>query len=206
MRKIFLGLLLVVGAVTQVNADIVARFDDDSGLLNAVNPLPAVEVISGVSAGDVTQSGLAAFTNVATWPVGTWDATLNLSKFVGVTITPDVGTTMDFTDAIWDKGFFNGTAGEVRTSLDGFASGLPGTGSFANTGGDITFDLSSLTGVTSPVEFRFFFTGAGAFTDLATVNGNGLTFNGTVTAVPEPFSCLALLSVTGLLGLVRRRD
>lgn len=205
IRRMICGLALALVSVANLNADVIARFDDDSGALNAVDILPSAEIATGVSTLGVSQTGLANFTNPSTWPVGQWDADFNLAKFVSVTITPDAISTISFTDVTWAKGFFNPTGAEVRTSQDSFASSVASTGDLGNTGGEIAFDLSSLAPATSATEFRFYFSGASAFSDLATVNGNGLTFNGTVVAVPEPSSCLALLAFGGLAGFVRRR-
>ncbi|MEM9109307.1 MAG: PEP-CTERM sorting domain-containing protein [Planctomycetota bacterium] len=164
-------------------------------------PLATSFVADGIEATPLTQVGLDSFTSAFSWPVGRWSAGFDAGKYVSVTITPDPGSIINYEDVVWDKGFFSSVVddGTIRTSLDSFATDLT-TG--VDAGGVITFDLSSLTNVTSPIEFRFYFTGDGGFSDLDTSDAPGLTFNGEV--VPEPGS-LALLGLGGALVFRRRR-
>lgn len=192
------------GVALAAQGEIIVQLDDD-GTANSGNPLPVLVSAAGVNSSPATQSGLGSWSNATAWPVGQWtSATLDPTKYVTVTITPDAGTTISYEDVVWDKGFFGPDIddGAVRTSLDGFTSDLA-TG--VDDGADITFDLSALSGVTSGVEFRFYFTNSGSpsWSDLSTANGSGLTFNGTV--IPEPGS-LALLILSGTFMLRRRRN
>lgn len=202
-------------ASAAAHGDIVANFNtNDVDVDGPADPLPTTEVIAGVTSSSLTQVGLAGFAaEDGGWAIGGWGTTFNDNIYVTATITPDATTLIDFTDVVWDKGFFNVDSSVIRADLNGdgtFTDISSGVGSFANDGGDITYDLSSLTGISSATEFRFFFAGAGIFSDLAVASGDGnegntgLTFNGTVSAIPEPTS-LGFLSLVGLGLLSRRR-
>ena len=60
------------------------------------------------------------------------------------------------------------------------------------------------SGLTSPVEFRLY--GWGASSGTGTFSVNDFTFNGTLSAVPEPSTYAAIAGVAGLaVALVRKR-
>lgn len=190
------------------DADLLVQLDDaddNDGATSSSDPLPAVFTAAGLSSSSATQVGLGDFSNTGVWPIGTWGNAFDPNQYITVTITPDAGNTINFTDATWDKGFFGAGMddGTIRTSLDGFAADVA-TGS--DDGFEITYDLSGLGTVASEIEFRLYFVNDGspsAFTDLFTNGVNdGWVFNGTV--VPEPGS-LALLGLGGLAMLRRRR-
>lgn len=209
IRKTLMTMLTAVAicmAASSANAALLVQVDDD-GSTDLGDPLPVALAAAGLSSTPATQVGLSPFTNVASWPVGVLGAAFDAGQYVSVTITPDSGNTIDFTDVVWDKGFFDAGSGTVRTSLDTFASDVS---SFVDNGGNVSFDLTSLGTVSGPIEFRFhFLRGAGfGFADLGTNNGagsdSGLQFNGNVNVIPEPTSAALLL--TGFAAVFCRRS
>ena len=174
------GNWIIRGNEDVTSNNILAIFDDDSGILDSADPLPAVIVDDGITVSDATQVGLANFTNPGTWPVGTWAAGYDPDVYVTITVTPDEGNQIDFGSVSWSSGFFNSTGGGIRTSLDGFATdvAVPDIQAFPT---PTTFDISSLNGVSEPIEFRIYFTGAGSFSDLGTAGApSGLAITGSV--------------------------
>lgn len=219
LQKVFYATLLAaVGLATNASAAVIVNFNDD-GSADADDPLPSVETIVGVSTTPLTQEGFTStFRNASSWPVGRWADSFDATRYVTFTVTPDAGSSIEFDTIVWDKGLFGGSGGAVasaqlRTSVDGFASNLVSpTGGFANDRGLLTYDVSGLGTLSTPVEFRFHFigdgTGSGAFSDLATGDGDtGLILNGSVVAaIPEPGSLAGLsLLATGLLARRRRK-
>lgn len=97
----------------------------------------------------------------------------------------------------------------VYSSLDGFTSALF---SFTQTGTVTTtaaYDVSSLTGLTGPVEFRILAdnatsAGGGTIGAAGTFRVNSASIEGQVTAVPEPGSVLALSLISGGAVVMRR--
>ena len=190
------------------SSNVIAVFDDDSGTLNSVDPLPAVFVDSGLAVSDATQVGLAAFTNPGTWPVGTWAADYDPEIYVTITVTPGDGNQIDFGTVSWFPGFFNSTAGGIRTSLDSFATDVA-VANIQEFPAPTTFDISALTGVSEPVELRIYFSGAGTFSDLGTAGtSSGLIFTGNVASsdfVLGDINCdgeVNLLDVTPFVDLL----
>ena len=141
--------------------------------------------------------------------------------YVSVTITPQAGKQIDFTN------FHLKIASNVQTalgpqnvdllsSLTGFtASDSLGTfnpadpGGFANSSHDFAISDPALAGVTAPVEFRLYFSNIGNRISIGNVfNGGALTddvvISGTVSNVPEP-STLGLILLSSVAMVLRRR-
>ncbi len=174
------GNWIIRGNVDPVTSNALARFDDDTGVLDSADPLPAVVVEDGAMVSDLTQVGLAAFTNAATWPVGTWAAGYDPNIYISVTITPEKSSQVNLGQILWSPGFFNSTGGGVRSSLDDFASDIasPVINPFPT---PTTFDVSSLTEISEAIELRIYFSGAGTFSDLGTAgDAGGLAITGIV--------------------------
>ena len=98
---------------------------------------------------------------------------------------------------------------EFRSSLDSFATNIgslsyPGTGTSAILQ-TINLGSSPFQGIQSSVEFRLFAWGAGSSAN--TLSVNDFTFNGSITAVPEPSSIalFGFMCCTGFVAAIRHR-
>ncbi|QTN32376.1 PEP-CTERM sorting domain-containing protein [Akkermansiaceae bacterium] len=130
--------------------------------------------------------------------------------YLSFTLTPGAGATIDLTTFTMDMGITNGTAAKlvgVFSDVGGFSSDADaiGTQNWTGTAGGTetdTIDLSSLPRITAATEFRIYM-----ITNASTASHgfalDNITFEGTVTVVPEP-SAFALLGIAAL-GLLRRR-
>ncbi len=181
------------------------------------------DVVAGLTAtnlsatGGGTTTGVRLGNNKLTYPQPLQDAVLLVgttgsnafsdSDYFSLTLTPDVGNTLDLTSITVqgargggsDRGF------RVKSSLDGFTAALndAATETIATqrpTLTNYTIDLSDIAfdAVAAPIEFRFYVYSSAKDN---TVELDNLTVNGTV--IPEPGS-ITLIGL-GLLAFLRRR-
>ena len=149
-------------------------------------------------------------------PDGAGGFLTNLDIYTNFTLTPAPGVSMSLGDITYNYQSYGETANggyliSLRTSADGFASEVASATILDSdpTGGLLTLDASSLTGLTSATEFRIYAgspvqTGGNRWFDLAGNDsdpGFGLIVNG--EAIPEPST--TLLGGMALLALAARR-
>lgn len=126
---------------------------------------------------------------------------LDLGRYITLKFSANSGFAINLTDLVY--GSRTNQQGPksfaIRSSVDGFASDIatPGSG-----GGTIALSGSSFQGLTGDVEFRIYAWDGG--------NANGqfditnFTFNGTVSAVPEP-AAATLLGLCAVASVFRRK-
>jgi hypothetical protein len=131
------------------------------------------------------------------------------NSFIQFVVTPTGGATFSATslDFIWDRTATTGPSNvALRSSFDSFATDLGSVsgitaGAFATN----SISIAGLNNVSAVTTFRLYGFGATAPTGTggfdASVTGNNVVLQGTVTAVPEP-SSIALVSLMGCAGLV----
>lgn len=164
------------------------------------NPLPAAEIqygdLQSIPSDEVTLA-----------------KSLALDNYYSFTVTPNPSATLDFADLAFEIARTGGIAAtaHVFSSVDGFnISDEIGSFTSPNVGSldPGAIDVSSLTGVTSPVEFRIYLTrGAASNIDNTIVLDNiVLTGSFEVAPIPEPSSMMLLgLGALGLMRYSRRR-
>ncbi|XAM00588.1 PEP-CTERM sorting domain-containing protein [Phycisphaeraceae bacterium D3-23] len=217
--------------VGPAQADVIARWTPVSGdatasdYHNTTQTPAADETASGVSASTLARVNHGNFTNGGTNWAGIATLGNDDTVYTEFTLTPGGGQSIDFTTLTYttvgnsESNTATGMTMFLSTDIGGFgiansvASDTVDAASI--TAGDLRYDLdiSSLTGVATPVTVRLYIVdnnddvgpGGNSFAPLAGSNSAtdvGLIVNGTV--VPEPGS-LALLSLGGLFIARRRR-
>lgn len=130
-------------------------------------------------------------------------ASLDANDYFTWTITPTGGATLNLTSFVY-TGQASGTGPTTfsfRTSADSFSTGL---GTATATGATITLTGGAFQGLSSALEFRLY--GWGASSASGTFSVNDFTFNGSVSAIPEPSTYAALAGASALgLSIWRRR-
>jgi len=174
---------------------------------SASNPYATGQVVdAGITATGIGRGPTTAAESAANrYAARGWNAAaFDTNKYFTFTLTPNAGNAINLTNFIY-TGQASGTGPSFfafRSSLDTFTNNI-GT----PLAGGATIDLSGapFQNLTSASEFRLY--GWNASSTAGTFSVNDFTFNGTITAVPEPTS-LALLGIAGCAGLVaayRRR-
>ncbi|MSU51531.1 MAG: PEP-CTERM sorting domain-containing protein [Opitutus sp.] len=131
--------------------------------------------------------------NASGWNSGSWAT----NDYFTWTVTPNSGYQLSLASFAY-TGQTSGTGPtsfEFRSGVDGFSSSI---GTATATGTTITLSSGSFQGLTTSLEFRLY--GWGASSSGGTFSVNDFTFNGTVSAVPEP-STYAALAGAAALGL-----
>jgi hypothetical protein len=203
------------------HADLIAGNTFD-GSTDGSDPFTAGEITAaGVTSSGVSRPGYinnGGFDALVASELRTFTQVLNFTRYFGITITPDVGTTIDFDDFSY-SGFETLAAGAtlgpntfvLRSDIDGFGGSgdIPTLGGAAGvTGG--TFDLSGTQyqDVTGPVEFRLYIQSpdTSEYSPNTSYSLDNFSINGTVTStVPEPSSFLLVGSIASLALFRRKR-
>ncbi len=200
---------------SELNTTASALSDYSTDNDGAANPATSRNILGSVSASVGNPSpGIAGtfqhFGGGGT-PVGSLAEALSENIYIGFTIAPTGGATIDFTNFTIDVQKVAGGAAFygwllVDQNNNGWDIGdqIGAEDSFTQIGAweTMSFDASSLTGVSTATSFRIYLgsDGTGASNG---INVDNLVMNGTVTPVPEPRA--ALLGGLGLLALLRRR-
>jgi len=189
----------------------------DSGTLNVVGMNPAAN--AGATGGtSIWGYGATSYGDTLADSIADGD-------YFSVVITPEAGNTIDFDNVnFWAsiRNFSNDNNLALLSSATQTSSGVWAEGdalfTTSNIGAQTNFDValtdSRLNDITSPIEFRFYTfgtadfkaTGFGTFNianDGSQVPTLDLSFNGTVSVIPEP-STAGLLAL-GLLSVAFRR-
>lgn len=162
----------------------------------------------------ITPSGNENRFGGTSWSIALADSIAN-GDYIQFIVAPTSGfkftaTSLDF---VWDRSPTGPSSVELRSSVDGFGSGLGQVTGMASGGTTTvrTINISGLSDITTATTFRLYgfggtnsSFGTGGFD---TENGStspNVVFNGTVSAVPEPSALLLVGSIIGA-GLLRRR-
>jgi len=129
---------------------------------DGASPVPGLAAIPDMSRG----AGVNPASAANTFSSNNWSAVFDATEFYSFTLTPDVGASMtlqvlDFSDQRSGTG---PTTYFVRSSLDGFTADLQTDATLAALGPHRVLLDSSFAGLSAPVEFRLFATGASAGT------------------------------------------
>lgn len=224
-----LGVVLSLGAVASNSSAVVLanyEFAGGSALSTDTEPVttaedylatiaPNTSTYSGISsssanafffsfqtAGDLV--GSIAENDYHTFTLETNGATVNLDA-------------LNFSQEFWNTATTLTFSVSVLSSFDGFATPGLNLGNFSIAGSGYTngdtaavarsIDLSSIAqfqGLTSNVDFRFYFYDNSSATD-RTHRLDNIVLNGTVTPVPEPSSQALVIVAIGAVTLVRYR-
>jgi len=151
---------------------------------------------------NLTVSGIGRGTGITgenannRYNASSWNTTsLDTTAYFTFTLTPNSGFKVNFTDFVYtgQTSPTGPTSFAFRSSVDSFASDI---GSPTATG--TTIDLSGVTyqDVSSAITFRLY--GWGASGTAGTFSVNDFTFDGTVSAIPEPVN--VALAIFGGIG------
>ena len=163
---------------------------------------------------NITASGIGRGSGIAgnaandRYNANSWNTvSIDLTAYFTFTLTPNSGYQIDFTSLVYTAQA-SGTGPSsfaFRSSVDSFAANI---GTPNSTGTTIDLSGGAYQDVSSAIEFRLY--GWGASAASGTFSVNSFTFDGTVSAVPEPTTWALIIfgSVGGVVGmgkLVRRR-
>ena len=130
-------------------------------------------------------------------------ASIDLDAYYSFTMSANAGFSIAFDNFVY-TGQASGTGPttfEFRSSLDGFGTAI---GSPTATGATLSLASPTFQAVSGPVEFRLYGWNASGAT--GTFSVNDFTFNGTVSAIPEPAQLgLLSLALVGLTAVIRVR-
>ncbi len=141
------------------------------------------------------------------------------NEYFTFTLTIPALTTVDLTSLTFDGIFENGAVGPVNYFVrsdaggDAFATNLTIAEGNEVTMNDtltpksVSLAAASFQGLSTPVEFRIYFTDGSNNTSTSRFSGvDNVVLNGDITAVPEPSSVALLIGGGCLLVLLRRRQ
>ena len=225
------ALLLFAASISATQAVVLARWTpvsvatfpvEGADYNDGSDTPPASEVAANMMASSLDRIGGAEFGGgnpSASFPGRATDgaAGISLGDYTNFTLTPDPGFTASYTSITYNYNTFGASAPGgyslfLRSDVDGFASDVATTSVADGVGSGLaTFSISTLTGLSTPVEFRIYAsaptaTGGNRWFDLGgddVATDVGLIVNGEVTPVPEPTS--GMLAVLAGLGLAARR-
>lgn len=219
MRCLVLAIVPCLALALPVKADLVVEYDGLNGA--AVMGAKGVGIASAL---DLTRGAGINYASGTGFSSENWSQTGGLAGAIGTGdylsfgFTPTAGFSIDLTTVIVNLARSGTGPGlvELLSSIDGFTSSESlGYDYPATTGSILSFDVSSLTGITEATEFRLYAHGAQSNSGKLSIEAGvgdgsgsvGLQINGVVAAVPEPTAFLFGSLVTGLAGIsvARRR-
>jgi hypothetical protein len=197
----FVGILQ---AHSEVRAGLVVVFGNE---INGTSPGTANPFVDGqIFDPNVTVSGIGRVGLNGANPANRYTATgwssgnLDLGQYFTFTITPNDGFFVNYENFTYSgQRTGNGpTSFAFRSSVDNFTTNI---GSPLANGATIALTADAFQGVTNATEFRLYgWGGSGQF------SVNDFSFNGAVSAVPEPTSVLLVASALAVFTLRRRRS
>jgi hypothetical protein len=171
---------------------------------SAANPYTAGQTVdanltvSGIGRG----SGITASTALNRYSASGWNSgSLDVNDYFGFTLTPNLGFKINFESFVYTGQ--RSPTGPTSFSFRSDASGDNFTtdiGTPTATGTTIDLSAAAYQDVSSAITFRLY--GWGASSAAGTFSVNDFTFNGTVSAVPEPTEW-ALIVFGALFGAVQ---
>jgi len=199
-----IGIVLTALTWTNAHADIISTDDITDSNPSAYDPFTlgisndSNITASGIGRGaGITGSSAINRYSARSWSTGAFDG----DDYFTFTLDAKNGHEINF-DSLVYTGQASGTgptAFAFRSSLDGFTTNI---GSPTATGTSIDLSVPAYQHIKEPIEFRLY--GYSASSAAGTFSVNNYTFNGTVTAVPEP-NTLALVGIGSLLMLGNQR-
>lgn len=214
IKKLVFALLAAVVMTGTASADLIVEYEGLAGTSQ-----PGITGVLASSALDLTRGsglgeGSGGVFNSNSFSSATLADAISANDFLSFGFTPAVSVDLTDIQVGIDRSGTGPTTVHLLSSIGGFTAGSE-IASFAipDPEDTVSFDLSSLTGVSTPTEFRFYFTGASSSVGTSSIESIltgssgtvGLQVNGVATAaIPEP-SSIALLGLCGLAGAVRRR-
>lgn len=199
----FLAAAMTLGGMAPAGAAVLAEYtfalDSDSPTTVAANVTATSMVITGAASAGFSAGGFRKISSLNT-------PSMNLSRYVEVSVTPDAGYEISLTSFSLDKGSENNgnapTAWASRYNLDTYATDLD-SGTLDRDGvlsnASVTLTDAHLTGT---VIFRIY--GWGAPSSKRDMFLDNIQISGSVQPVPEPAS-LGLMGGGALVLLARRR-
>jgi trimeric autotransporter adhesin len=171
----------------------------------ASNPFTSGQIVdanltvSGIGrSGGITTSSAIDRYSATGWNSTSFDG----NDYFSWTLTPGSGFQLDLVSLVY-SGQASGTGPTTfafRSSLDSFSANI---GAPSATGTTISLSNASFQNLTTPVEFRLY--GWNASSATGTFSVNDFTFNGSVSAIPEPSTYAALFGVLSLGLAVARK-
>lgn len=204
---LLLGLLSWFSTATSSEAAIITQWDFTGEPGNQASTVGSSLVV-GLSVGDLTRgAGINVLSTANSMNSSSWTTsnTIDSNDYYQFSLAPTVGHAMSLGSvAFAERRSSTGIRTfELRSSLDGFATAIPGT-MIGVPDDDLVRDQSLLLGtpftnLTTGVTFRLYGysaeSGGGTWRLQNHSTFAGLVLDGTVTAVPEP-------STIGILGLL----
>lgn len=225
MKRILLGVALVMIGAMQTNADILANYNftgsvrtssdsDSNSVATDLTDGAGVSPVYDTTNGNPTPSIAIVSTSI---DGSTNAAAVTANDYVSFTITPAIGFSMNLTTLTFDyanystDGTFPAESFFVRSSTNSFASNIGSTQSTpasaaSFTTASISLSAAAFQNVTSTIEFRIYFQDGTSDVDRGALLDN-VVLNGTVAAIPEPSTSM-LMGLGLLLGaqrLLRRK-
>jgi hypothetical protein len=186
------------------------------------NPQPATFLAANIASASLTLgSGVTAASAADTFGGSGFNTTSLAAAIAGddylsITITPGAGHNLSITSLSLLTGVSTAVTsfhGEILSSATGFtASDAVHSYLFATTSAPIQSitlsGVSALQNVLGPIEFRVYgwrdTAGTSSFR-FRNLSGSDLVITGSVTAIPEPSTCAAILGLVALAGVTIRR-
>lgn len=160
---------------------------------------------ANISATGIGRTGLDANNAANQYRATGWEESNTIdpaNKFFSLQLAADTGFAIDFENLIYVSDATGSGPNQfaIRSSIDGFAANIATPD---ESGGTIDLTGAQFQGVSGDVEFRIY--GVGANNSSGQFGVHEFTFNGAVSAVPEPAAVSSLLLLCGTVAFRRRR-
>jgi hypothetical protein len=196
MRLSRLAALLLLLSAADASAIFVYDFPGsppNGAASNQTNSQPANATFGDFTRTNVMQTGDPNFFNSSDWNTG---SSIDLTKFVGFSITADVGYHLNLTSLTFDalKSLNGPNNGQVSIFINGSATAYE---TFlytpATTLTNETFDFTDLTDTDNATTAEFRFYGWNSTGPGERLGFDNVTTNGTISNLPEPANSWAIL-------------
>ena len=216
---LLIGAMLALGDAAQGQ---IASWEITGANATATNPQAATSIASNIASASLTLgSGVTAASAADTFGGSNFNTTslaaaITGSDYISFSIAPSAGYSLSISSISLNSGVATAVSnfhGELLSSVTGFTSsnslhsyGFSTTGAPAQS---ITLSgVSALQNLSSSIEFRLYGwrdpAGTSTFR-IRNLSGNDLVISGSVTAIPEPSTCAAILGAVVLVGVAIRR-
>ncbi len=207
LKKVFLVMVVLLTETQESFGELLWTNPITGTNPNTVNPYTAGQIVFA----GLTVSGIGRGTGIGgtnaddRYNANSWNTSaLDANAYFTFSLTPNAGNSLNFTNFAY-TGQASGTGPTVfafRSSLDAFVADI---GATTATGATVSLSGGSFQNLSSATEFRLY--GWGASGSTGTFSVNEFTFNGSITAVPEPNSIalVGLMCCTGFVAALRRR-
>lgn len=207
LKKVFLMMVVLLAGTQDSFGEAIWTNPITGTNPNTANPYTFGQSVAGGLTVDGIGRGMGINGDNANnrYSANNWNTSaLDINDYFTLKLTPDAGNSLNFINFVY-TGQASGsgpTAFAFRSSIDTFISDI---GTPTATGTTISLSSGSFQNLSSATEFRLY--GWGASGSTGTFSVNDFTFNGSVTAVPEPTSIalVSLMCCTGFVAAFRRR-